>query len=130
MSRSTISTEFSEQLDDSPINLLTAPPRAKELNGEATAKSKNQSVSAQKKKSKEPSEVDAAYSDHEKERMTVQMSRNIIERVKDAVYWTPGLTVAQLTEEALEHALDMLEKKNGKPFDKRRSELRPGRPLK
>jgi hypothetical protein len=65
-----------------------------------------------------------------KERMTVQIDASIIERVKDAVYWTPGLTVAQLTQEALEQALDKLEKKRGETFPKRNQELKPGRPIK
>lgn len=65
-----------------------------------------------------------------KQRITVQISEDVIERVKNAVYWTPGLTVAQLTEEALAYALDRLEEKNRKPFEKRKSELNPGRPVK
>ena len=34
-----------------------------------------------------------------KQRLTVQISEGVIERVKDAVYWTRGLTLAQLTEQ-------------------------------
>lgn len=65
-----------------------------------------------------------------KERMTVQISADTVERVKDAVYWTPGLTVAKLTEEALNYTLDKLEKQRGEPFQKRASALKPGRPIK
>lgn len=119
--RQTIGNELMDQLDDSPFGLLTTPPTAKELNSETFDKPRPKTA----KKSQEEDKIDNL-----KERMTVQMSREVIERVKDAVYWTPGLTVAQLTEEALEHALDRLEKKNGKTFEKRKSELKPGRPLK
>lgn len=62
-------------------------------------------------------------------RITVQISEEVIERVKDCVYWN-RLTVAQFVEEALEAALKEAEKENGKPFAKRRSELKPGRPTK
>lgn len=119
--RQTIGNELMDQLDDSPFGLLTTPPPAKELNGEASDKSRLKTD----KKAQGNDKIDNA-----KDRMTVQINREVIERVKDAVYWTPGLTVAQLTEEALEHALDRLEKKNGKTFEKRKSELKPGRPVK
>jgi hypothetical protein len=112
--RQTIGTEFMEQLNDSPLDLLTAPKADKEMSEKKTKFSQE---------SKEDFKVP-------KERMTIQISKDTIERVKDAVYWTPGLTVAQLTEEALEHALDRLEKKNGKTFEKRKSQLKPGRPIK
>lgn len=64
-----------------------------------------------------------------KERITVQISKDVIERVKDCVYWN-RLTVAQFVEEALAAALQKAEKQNGKPFSKRRTELKPGRPIK
>jgi len=65
-----------------------------------------------------------------KERMTVQISKEIVEWAKNAVYWSPGLTIAQLTEKALIEALKKLEKRNGKSFQNRKSELKPGRPVK
>ncbi len=63
-----------------------------------------------------------------KERMTVQISKDTIERVKDCVYWN-RLTVAQFVEEALEVVLAVAEKENGNPFERRRSELKPDAPL-
>jgi len=65
-----------------------------------------------------------------KERLTVHLSVELIERVKNAVYWTPGLTLAGLAEKHLSAAVDKLEKKNGKPFPQRSSNLKGGRPLK
>lgn len=64
-----------------------------------------------------------------KQRITVQISVDVIERVKNAVYWTPGLTLAALAEEALAKAVDELEEKNGETFSKRKDELKTGRPL-
>jgi len=78
-----------------------------------------------------------------KQRLTVEISEEVVERAKNAVYWTRGLTLAQLTEEALEKAIAALEKsstvyddKTGNPlkeksdpFPKRREELKSGRPV-
>ena len=66
----------------------------------------------------------------QKERLTVHLPIDLIDRVKNAVYWTPGLTLAGLSENALTATLAKLEKDNGKPFPKRKRELKGGRPLK
>lgn len=65
----------------------------------------------------------------EKSRLTINLSVDLIERVKNSVYWTPGLTMSSLSEKALIKAVDSLEKKNGEPFPHRKEELRPGRPV-
>jgi len=79
-----------------------------------------------------------------KQRLTVQISEKVVERAKNAVYWSRGLTLAQLTEQALAKALDKLEKstaifddKTGRPlkeknqpFPERAEELKTGRPIK
>ena len=67
---------------------------------------------------------------HSKQRITVQISVDVIERLKNAVYWTPGLTLSSLSEEAFSKVVDELEKARGIPFPKRRDELKTGRPLK
>jgi len=64
-----------------------------------------------------------------RQRLAVVISSEVVERAKNAVYWTPGLTLASLTEEALAKALDKLERRNGGPFEPRRGELTPGRPV-
>lgn len=64
-----------------------------------------------------------------KQRITVQISEDVIERIKNAVYWTPGLTLASLAEEAFAKVVDALEKERGTPFPKRKEELKTGRPL-
>lgn len=64
-----------------------------------------------------------------KQRITVQISEEVIERLKNAVYWTPGLTLAALAEEALAKAVDELEKEREAPFSKRKEELKTGRPI-
>ena len=64
-----------------------------------------------------------------KERLTVHLPGDLIDGVKNAVYWTPGLTLARLAEEALRHALADLEAMRGAPFPPRERPLTVGRPL-
>ena len=65
-----------------------------------------------------------------KERMTFHLPVEVIERAKNAVYWTPGLTLADMAAQALTDAVDRLEKKKGEPFPRRKAELKGGRPMK
>lgn len=130
--RQTIGTELMEQLNNSPFDLLV--PHKEPLNGNASEppSPNNTAKPSKKKKPDTPDEQPQINGqDNErngKDRITVQINKNTIERVKDCVYWN-RLTVAQFVEEALEAALKEAEKENGKPFQKRRSELKPGRPI-
>lgn len=65
-----------------------------------------------------------------KERLTIHLSSGLIERLKNAVFWTPGLTLASLSENALTHVVDELEAERGAAFETRTGELKGGRPLK
>lgn len=65
-----------------------------------------------------------------KERLTIHLSAGLIERLKNAVFWTPGLTLADVGEQALTRFVDELEAEHGAPFETRSSELKGGRPLK
>lgn len=66
----------------------------------------------------------------EKQRLTVHLPVDLIERVKNAVYWTPGLTLAGLAEHSLTQTLERLEEERGEAFPPRTDELKGGRPLK
>ena len=66
-----------------------------------------------------------------KERVTFQLPVPVIERARDEVYFTPGLTMARLMEEALVAQLQRLESKRGKPLPSRgAAAIRTGRPVK
>ena len=65
-----------------------------------------------------------------KERVTFQLPADLIERARDAVYWTPGATMAALMEAALTDHLAKLEKRRGGPFERRGGALKTGRPIK
>jgi hypothetical protein len=50
-----------------------------------------------------------------------------MERARNAVYWTPGATLAGLVEEAVRVELAKREAENGSVFRPRNSRLTPGR---
>jgi hypothetical protein len=79
-----------------------------------------------------PSPLEAAEPPRKvsKERLTIHLPVELIDRVKNVVYWTPGLTLAGLGEEALRAIVERLEAERGDPFPPRQEELRGGRPLK
>lgn len=121
--RKTSRSDLMDQLDGSSIKLSTKPS----MKIEKPAQKKK--VNGNKQIFEHSIILQSKPKSQEKERITVQISKDTIERVKDCVYWN-RLTVAQFVEEALEAALLVAEKENGKPFDRRRSELKPGRPTK
>ncbi len=63
-----------------------------------------------------------------RQRMTVSLPAELVERVRDAAYWTPGSTMAGLITQALEDLLKQREVQNGRPFAPRLGALKPGRP--
>src|SRR4051794_26063144 len=54
-----------------------------------------------------------------KERLTVHVPVELIDRVKNIVYWTPGLTLARFAEEALTKEVEKREQERGAPFPHR-----------
>jgi len=65
-----------------------------------------------------------------KVRLTVHLPAAVVDRAKNAVYWSPGLTLAGLAETAFLKTLERLEKEHGGPFPARPAELKGGRPMK
>ncbi|CUS32920.1 hypothetical protein [Candidatus Nitrospira nitrificans] len=63
-----------------------------------------------------------------KERVTLSLSAEMVERLRTVVYWSPTLTLTGVVESAIQSALTKLEK--GKRFKKRRGKLAVGRPRK
>ena len=61
-------------------------------------------------------------------RLTVSLPLELLERSRNIVYWTKGLTLARLLEQALTTSLDHREELNGQPFPKRLENLKGGRP--
>src|ERR1700694_4122292 len=49
----------------------------------------------------------------------VALDPEVLERARNAVYWTPGLTLTDLATQALAAAVDDLEDERGRPFPTR-----------
>jgi hypothetical protein len=64
-----------------------------------------------------------------KKRLTVYVPEELLEKARDAAFWTPALTLSDLVVEALERRLEEMERERGEPFPPRPSRLRPGRPM-
>lgn len=60
-------------------------------------------------------------------RLQVLLDEDVVERAKRAVFWTPGLTLTALVEEALVREVARLEAERGTPFEPRTGRLTPGR---
>lgn len=61
-------------------------------------------------------------------RLTVNLPSHLVEQMRDAVYWTPGLTLAWMIARAVRVSLTELETVHQGPFPRRLRPLRAGRP--
>ena len=64
-----------------------------------------------------------------REKLTVHLSHDLIERVKNAAYWNPRLTIASIAELGVKYAIEQVEKEHGGPYPTREAELKGGRPI-
>ena len=67
----------------------------------------------------------------QKTRATFHLPVALLEEARDIVYWVPGLTMANLTEEALRREIQRIKdvRNDGEAFPARESDLRRGRPV-
>jgi hypothetical protein len=61
-------------------------------------------------------------------RLTVSLPSDLVDRLRDAVYWSPDLKLAWLVAQSLRASLSDLETSRQGPFPKRMMALRSGRP--
>ena len=61
-------------------------------------------------------------------RLTVSLPGDLVDRLRDAVYWSPSLTLAWLIAQSLRISLTEMESFRQGPFPKRTNALRAGRP--
>lgn len=86
-------------------------------------------IMRRKKKAGLPStRIKPTISHNHKAKITLTLPVMLIERMRTVVYWTPALTLASITQTALESQLKKLEK--GRRFRARRGKIRVGRPPK
>jgi hypothetical protein len=63
-----------------------------------------------------------------KQRVTITLPLSLLERLRNAVYWTGHGPLAQLISDALDEAVTHMEKANGQTFPQRLAPLKRGRP--
>lgn len=63
-----------------------------------------------------------------KERLTVLISGDVLNRLRNAVFWTPGITMTGIVEKCISDAIASLEDQRGAKFPQRSRELKAGRP--
>jgi hypothetical protein len=63
-----------------------------------------------------------------KQRVTITLPVALLERLRNAVYWTGHGTLARLIADALGDAVAQMEQANGQAFPKRLAPLKRGRP--
>ena len=61
-------------------------------------------------------------------RLTVSLPSDLVDRLRDAVYWSPSLTLAWLIAQSVRTSLAEMEFVRQEPFPKRTNALRAGRP--
>lgn len=61
-------------------------------------------------------------------RLTVSLPGDLVDRLRDAVYWSPSMTLAWLIARSLRTSLSEMESSRQGPFPKRTNALRAGRP--
>lgn len=61
-------------------------------------------------------------------RLTVSLPGDLVDRLRNAVYWSPDLTLAWLIAQSLRTSLTEMESLRQGPFPKRTNALRAGRP--
>jgi len=72
----------------------------------------------------------AAVAPKKKERITIHLPLELIDRVKNVVYWEPGITLTGFAEYAFETALQEQVEKRGEPYPERKERtLKSGRPV-
>ena len=94
------------------------------------AKTTTKRVRAEHKPATAPPKPKKIEMPTQKERLTIHVSSQLVDRLRNAVYWTPGLTLAAIAEEGLARLVETMEKKRGEPFAQRKGAIKTGRPVK
>ena len=65
-----------------------------------------------------------------RQKLTVHLPADLADRVKNAAYWNPRLTIAGIAEQGIKSAIERYERENGGRYPPREGELVGGRPIK
>jgi hypothetical protein len=66
-----------------------------------------------------------------RDRMAFTPGRELGDRIRNFIYWTPGASLNQFLLEAAQREIERMEKilNQGKPWPVRKGQLKPGRPI-
>ena len=70
----------------------------------------------------------SSLAESRKQRVTITLPVALLERLRNAVYWTGHGPLARLISDALDDAVTNMEQSNGQPFPQRLAPLKRGRP--
>lgn len=56
-----------------------------------------------------------------KKALCVRISEHVINKMRDVVYWTPGMTMSDFVEESVQSQVGQYERERGSAFPDRRS---------
>jgi hypothetical protein len=65
-----------------------------------------------------------------KQKLTVHLPAELAERVKNAAYWNPRLTIGGIAEQGIKSAIEKHEREHGGKYPPREGALTGGRPIK
>lgn len=65
-----------------------------------------------------------------KQKLTVHLPAELADRVKNAAYWNPKLTIGGIAEQGIKSAIEKYEREHGGKYPPRDGELIGGRPIK
>ncbi len=110
--------DFSEPPAPKPV--IKAPPNVE--------RRPEQTVEAEKPKARTVAPV--AAEKRSKQKLTVHLNPDLADRVKNAAYWNPKLTIAGIAEQGIWLAIEKHEREHGGKYPPREAELAGGRPIK
>ena len=117
-------TARTSTIKNDPFETLIPDRVGEQANEEAQA---NNVAPFRREQAPQP-EVSKAES-QKKEKLTVHLTHDLIERVKNAAYWNPRLTIASIAELGVKYAIEQVERENGGAYPPRENELKGGRPI-
>lgn len=110
---------MAHKISKHPTHVITAPPSQDMWpSNQPTTASRRLSVKRDR----------PTLTAHSTSRVTVNVPTILIERLRNAIYWTKRATLARVITDALDDAVAEMEQANGGVYPPRLAPLKPGRP--
>lgn len=76
-----------------------------------------------------PDDLKTKVSSRGKQPYSFTLPFELVDKLRDVVFWTPGANMSNLAEEALNDLIKRMEAERGEPFPRRTSKIGTGRPI-